>query len=199
MNILIACEFSGIVRDAFRDAGHEAWSCDLEGIEPEGYWRNYHWFGDCRTLINQAPYGYLDMMIAFPPCTYLCNSGARWLYKDGKLDEERCSNVVLGAQLFTDLMNADIPKIAIENPIMHGYAKELIGRKQDQIIQPWQFGHGEVKATCFWLKGLPLLQPTKIVEERVARVHRAQPGPNRWKERSRTLKGIADAMVQQWG
>ena len=200
MNILIACEFSGIVRDAFRDKGHNAWSCDLEGVEPNGFWANYHWYGDCRFLIKDAPYGYWDMMIAHPPCTYLSNSGSRWLYKsDGKKDLERWENMIKGAEFFKELLSAPIQKICIENPIMHGYAKEIIGKRQDQLIQPWMFGHPEVKATCLWLKNLPLLHPTKIMEGRVPNIHWAAPGPNRGKERSITYKGIAEAMADQWG
>lgn len=189
MNVLIACEFSGVIRDAFRECGHEAWSCDLEGIEPEGKWSNYHWYGDCKWLIKQAPYGYWDLMICHPPCTYLAVSGARW-FKDRQQEQKEA------LQFVNDLLNAPIPKICLENPISIISSKI---RKPDQIIQPWMFGHGEVKATCLWLKGLPLLKPTDIVDGREAKVHRMAPGPNRGKDRSRTLPGIAKAMADQWG
>ncbi len=202
MRVLIACEFSGVVRDAFRDQGHEAWSCDLESVEPEGRWPNYHLCGDVRWFLpHGTPSPRWDLMIAHPPCTFLANSGARWLYNGGKGTErnpDRWRNMKAAADFFNDLAGADIPKIAIENPIMHKYGREIVGRKYDQIIQPWQFGHGETKATCLWLKGLPALIPTDIVDGRAARVHLASPGKDRWKERSRTLPGVAAAMVTQW-
>jgi hypothetical protein len=138
-------------------------------------------------------------MIAHPPCTYLANSGVRWLYKDGEPDNDRWLAMKESGNFFRRLLEAPIPRIAVENPIMHRWGKLIVGRGQDQIIQPWQFGHGETKATCLWLKGLPKLEPTKIVDGRTPRVHHASPGPDRWKERSRTLQGIADAMADQWG
>ncbi len=200
MKVLVACEFSGVVRDAFIRCGHEAWSCDLEGIEPEGEYKNYHWYGDCRELIRQSPYGKFDLMIAHPPCTYLCNSGVRWLYggKGTTPDKARMEKFRDAAQFFIELQKVPIERIAIENPIPHNRAKQWVGN-YSQIIQPWQFGHGEIKATCLWLKNLPLLVPTDIVDGRTPRVHYASPGPERWKERSRTLPGIAKAMAEQWG
>jgi hypothetical protein len=177
----VACEFSGIVRDAFHDAGHHALSVDLLPSERPGY----HWQGDIRQMLD-APW---DLMVAFPPCTFLAVSGARWFAERRQQQDEALEFVQL-------LMEADIPRIAIENPI--GVISSRI-RKPDQIIQPWQFGHGETKATCLWLKNLPKLEPTNIVEGRSPRVHHASPSPDRWKDRSRTLPGIAAAMAAQWG
>lgn len=134
-------------------------------------------------------------MIAHPPCTYLCNSGVRWLHSD----PERWAKMREGAELFRTLLDAPIPHIAVENPIVHKYAVEIIGRRQDCVVQPWQHGHPETKATCLWLKNLPPLVPTNIVEGREARVHRLPPSSDRWKLRSTTLPGIASAMAEQWG
>ena len=184
MRVLVACEFSGIVRDAFRKRGHHAWSCDLLPSEGDG---QYHLWGDVRAFHHTR--GPWDLMIAHPPCTHLASSGARWWYHKRKEQAEAIAFVEY-------LMNARIQHIAIENPI--GILSTDI-RKPDQIIQPWQFGHGETKATCLWLKNLPPLKPTKIVEGRVARVHRMPPSKDRWKERSRTYQWIADAMAEQWG
>jgi len=181
MKVLIACEFSGIVRDAFRDRGIDAWSCDFLDTEISGP----HIKGDVLNYLNNG----WDMMIAFPPCTHLAVSGARW-FKNKKTSQDDA------IRFFMRLIEAPIKKIAIENPI--GIMSTRY-RKPDQIIQPWQFGHGEVKATCLWLKNLPNLRPTNIVEGRTARVHREPPGKNRWKNRSRTYQGIADAMAEQWG
>lgn len=181
MKVLIACEFSGVVRDAFTKRGHDAWSCDLLPSEAAGK----HIQAD---ILGQLGFGW-DLMIAHPPCTHLAVSGARW-FKE-KFNEQTAS-----IDFVRQLLDAPIHKIALENPI--SIISSRI-RKPDQIIQPWQFGHGEVKATCLWLKNLPKLTPTSIVEGRVARVHRARPGPDRWKERSRTYKGIAEAMAEQWG
>ena len=193
MNVLIACEFSAVVRDAFRARGHDAWSADILPSEGNSVW---HWRGDVLDIINNG----WDLMIAHPPCTYLANSGVRWLYKDGKIDEDRWSRMLDAAKFFRALMLAPIPRIAVENPIMHKWARAAIGVKPaDQIIQPWQFGHGETKATGLWLRNLPKLEPTNIVAGREPRVHHASPGPDRWKERSRTLTGIAEAMADQWG
>jgi hypothetical protein len=179
--ILIACEFSGIVRDSFRVRGHNAISCDLLPSERKGP----HIQGNVFDILQDR----WDMMIAFYPCTNLASSGARWLeYK--------------GLETLTDvancraLLDCDIPRICLENPV--GVLSSFI-RKPDQRIQPWQFGHGEVKKTCFWLVNLPLLKPTQIVKGRTPRVHYESAGPNRWKNRSRTLQGIADAMAEQWG
>ena len=181
MKVLIACEFSGIVREAFKAKGHDAWSCDLLPSEIPGQ----HYVGDVRYIMNTG----FDLMIAHPPCTYLAVSGARW-FKDRQIEQKMALCFV------QDLMEAKIPKICIENPI--GVISTKI-RKSDQIIQPWQFGHGETKATCLWLKRLPKLIPTNIVSGRENRIHKMPPSPNRGKERSRTYPGIAAAMGEQWG
>jgi len=186
MKILVACEFSGVVRNAFAALGHQATSCDFLPTEAEFVGRSNHYQGDVRTLIDQ---GCWDLMIAHPPCTHLAVSGARW-FKEKALEQ------LLALEFVQRLLDAPIPRIALENPVSIISSRV---RKPDQIIQPWQFGHGEVKATCLWLKNLPRLTPTKIVEGRTPRVHFASPGPDRWKERSRTLEGIAQAMAEQWG
>lgn len=181
MRVLVACEYSGRVRDAFAARGHEALSCDLLPTEVPGA----HYMGDVTEILH---YGW-DLMIAHPPCTHLAVSGSRWFKDKAKEQAE--------ALVFVQtLLDAPIAKIALENPI--SVISTRI-RKPDQIIQPWQFGHGETKATCLWLKGLPPLVPTKVVQGREAKVHRMPPGPNRWKERSRTYQGIALAMAEQWG
>jgi site-specific DNA-cytosine methylase len=182
LNVLVACEYSGRVREAFRKLGHDAWSCDLLESEDNS---PYHLQTD---VIDILDFGW-DLMIAHPPCTHLAVSGSRW-FKD-KVKEQAEALVFVRT-----LMDAPIAKIAIENPV--SVISSRI-RKPDQIIQPWQFGHGETKATCLWLKGLPKLTPTNVVEGREARVHRMPPGPNRWKNRSRTFQGIADAFATQWG
>ena len=187
MRVLVACEFSGIVRDAFSAFGHEAWSCDLLPTERPGQ----HYTGDVRDILDND----WDLMVAHPPCTYLANSGVRWLHtKPG-----RWSALEEAALFFRTLLGAPIPYIAVENPIIHRYAAERIGCRQNQIVQPWQFGHGETKAICLWLKRLPPLLSTKIVAGREPRVHRESPGPDRWRNRSRFFPGIAEAMAQQWG
>lgn len=183
MNVLVACEYSGRVRDAFIVLGHNAMSCDLLPTESPGP----HYQGDVRDVLQ----GCWDLMIAHPPCTDLAVSGARHFAE--KIADGRQQQALEFVRL---LMGARIPRIAIENPI--SVISSHI-RKPDQIIQPWQFGHGETKATCLWLKGLPKLVPTNIVEGREPRVHRMAPGPDRWKERSRTFEGIAQAMANQWG
>ena len=180
MKVLVACEFSGIVRDAFRKRGHDASSCDLLPSEQPGP----HYQCDVFDLNLKA----FDLMICHPPCTHLAVSGARW-FKDKQKEQKAALKFV------QKLLDSPVKMIALENPISIISSKI---RKPDQIIQPWQFGHGETKATCLWLKGLPLLTPTKIVSGREARVHMMPPGPDRWKERSRTLQGIADAMASQW-
>ena len=179
--VLIACEFSGIVRDAFEAVGCNTTSCDLLPSERPGR----HFRGDIRSVLMDD----WDMMIAFPPCTHLAVSGARW-FKNKQAEQTQAIG------FFMEMAGAQIPRIAIENPI--GIMSRL-WRKPDQIIQPWQYGHGETKATCLWLKNLPQLQPTAIVAGREARVHREAPSPDRWKNRSRTLQGIAEAMANQWG
>lgn len=186
MKVLIACEFSGIVRDAFIKRGHEAISCDLRPSETIGP----HDQRDILKVLRQFE-GQIDLMIAHPPCTDLAVSGARW-FKE-KIADGRQAKAV---KFFMALANANVPKIAIENPVC---IMSRLWRKPDQTIQPWQFGHGEVKRTCLWLKGLPKLQPTKIVEGREARIWKMPPSKNRERERSRTFQGIADAMADQWG
>ena len=181
MKVLIACEYSGAVRDAFINNGHDAMSCDLLPTDVDGP----HYQGDVFDVINDG----WDLMIAHPPCTHLAVSGARW-FKD-KVEEQKEA-----LEFVQRLMDAPIDKIAIENPI------SIISshiRKPEQIIQPWMFGHGETKATCLWLKGLPKLFATDVVEGREAKIHKMSPGPNRWKERSKTYQGIATAMANQWG
>jgi site-specific DNA-cytosine methylase len=183
LKVLVACEFSGIVTNAFRKLGHDAVSCDL--IDTEGN-SAYHFKMDVRDMLCN----FWDLMIVFPPCTDLAVSGARYFaekQKDGRQQK--------AIEFFLEMANAPIKHIAIENPI--GIMSRYY-RKPDQIIQPWQFGHGETKATCLWLKNLPKLQPTNIVEGRVGRVWLESPGPDRWKNRSRTYQGIAEAMAQQW-
>jgi len=191
MKILVACEYSGAVRDALRARGHFAVSCDIIASEKPGP----HIQADVLTVLD---WGW-DAMIAFPPCTYLANSGVRWLYER----EGRLQQMAEGARFWRAVWDAPIPLVAIENPIMHKHAKNVIGIGLDvpdyaQIIQPWQFGHGETKATCLWLRGLPKLQPTHIVAGREARVHRMSPGANRGHERARTYPGVAEAMAEQW-
>lgn len=207
MRVLIACEFSGVVRDAFAAAGHDAWSCDLLPSERGGKHLQGDVFGK---VFGACAKNHWDLMIAHPPCTYLCNSGVRWLFggKGTKRDTERWALMEKAAEFFYRLLTAPIPRICVENPIMHRYALEHIGKlnrssakgvKYSQTIQPWEFGHPETKCTALWLVGLPPLKSTNVVAGRTARVHRASPGPDRWKERSRTLPGIAAAMAEQWG
>lgn len=191
MRVLVACEFSQTVCNAFRERGHEAFSCDILPTEGNPGW---HIHGD---VLNHLDDGW-DLMIGHPPCTHLAVSGARW-FKEKQEAQEAALDFV------KKLMNAPIPMIAIENPVSIISSKI---RKPDQVIQPWMFGHGETKATCLWLKNLPLLQPTHrkndlFCEEepkgREARIHKMSPSPDRWRERSRTYLGIAQAMARQWG
>ena len=181
MRVLVACEFSGRVRQAFSDLGHDAWSCDLLPSEAPGN----HIQGDVLEILDDG----WDLIIAHPPCTHLAVSGARW-FKD-KLPEQK-----LALEFVEALLNAPIKKIALENPVSIISSKI---RRPDQIIQPWMFGHGETKATCLWLKGLPKLEATNIVDGRDARVHKMPPHADRWKLRSLTYSGIASAMAEQWG
>jgi len=186
MNALIACEFSGVVRDAFIEKGHDAHSCDL--LEGQGKYPLRHYKADISDIINEKNW---DLMIAHPPCTHLAVSGARYF------EAKRKSGVQQEAiEFFMQLVNASIDKIAVENPVSIMSTKF---RKPNQIIQPWQFGHGETKATCLWLKNLPDLKPTNIVEGREARIHKMPPSKDRAKLRSITYQGIADAMAEQWG
>lgn len=183
MKVLVACEYSGAVRDAFRSRDHDAMSCDLLPTDAPGP----HYEGDMFDLDLST----FDLLIAFPPCTHLAVSGARWF------PEKRADGRQQAALAFVRrIMAAPVDRIAIENPV--SIISTAI-RKPDQTIQPWQYGHGEVKRTCLWLKGLPLLTPTDIVEGREPRVWKLPPGPDRWKERSKTFPGIAAAMADQWG
>ena len=184
MRILVACEFSGVVRDAFAALGHDAWSCDLLPTERPGK----HFKEDVLGVIRFGPR--FDLMIAHPPCTDLCVSGARH-FKTKQADGRQQASIAF----FMALVNSNIPRIAVENPIG---IMSTIYRKPDQIIQPWQFGHGETKATCLWLKNLPRLIPTDAVSGREHKVWRMPPSPDRWKLRSQTYPGIADAMAKQW-
>lgn len=191
--IIIGCEFTGVVRDAFKKEGWDAWSCDLLPTELPGN----HIQGDILEVLDMG----WDMMIAHPACTYLCNSGVRWLSEE----PGRWNKMHDAVEFFNTLKSADIPKKCIENPIPHKFG---IGKTYSQIINPWEYGHKEMKPTCLWLDGLPLLIPTDIVgpppEDKIERrkwqvIHRMSPGPNRGKERSRTYSGIADAFAKQWG
>lgn len=182
MRVLVACEFSGIVTKAFRKKGHEAFSCDILPTDGNPEW---HIQDDVMNHLDEN----WDLMIAHPPCTFLAVSGARWFKERRKQQKEALDFV-------QKLMDIDIPRIAIENPI--SVISSQI-RKPDQIVQPWMFGHGETKATCLWLKNLPKLKPTKVVDGREQRVFRTPPSPNRWKIRSKTFEGIAKAMASQWG
>lgn len=186
MRILVACEFSGVVRREFRALGHDAWSCDILPAEDGGE----HLQKDIFEVLGETHRRW-DMMIAFPPCTNLCVSGARWFTAKRESGEQQES-----IRFFMRLASCYIERIAIENPI--GIMSRHF-RKPDQIIQPWQFGHGETKATCLWLKNLPKLTPTDVVSGREARIHKMAPSPNRSKERSRTYQGIAKSMALQWG
>ena len=187
--ILVACEYSGRVRDAFRALGHDAVSCDLLPSEAPGP----HIQGDVLAMLRES----WDLVVAHPPCTYLANSGVRWLHTDqtrwAKLDE--------GAAFFLACLNANAPRVAVENPVMHSYGRERVGRGPDFTTQPWQFGDDFKKRTCFWTRNLPPLRPTSGLDGTSARAecHLASPGPNRWKDRSRTYPRLARAMAEQWG
>lgn len=195
MKVLIACEFSGVVREAFKRKGHNAWSCDLLPTEIKGK----HYTMDVRRALNSQDW---DLIIAHPPCTYLSNSGVMWLHKD----KSRWQKMRDAAKFFKMFLDLDCKKICVENPIMHKYGKEIIGVNQTQVIQPWMFGHTEQKATCLWLKGLPELKPTKNVKEKMMklpdrerqRLHYLPPSKDRQKLRSITFQGIAEAMAEQW-
>lgn len=196
MRILVACEFSGTVRDAFIRKGHDAMSCDI--LEGEG--DGPHYMGDIRDVLYEE----WDMVIAHPPCTYLANSGVSWLFRD----ETRWDKLDDAAAFFNMFLDLKVPRLCVENPIMHKYAVERIGgRKQSQVVQPWMFGHTEQKATCLWLRGLPKLEPTNNVKEEMMklapaerqRLHWLPPSKDRWRIRSTTYSGIAEAMAEQWG
>jgi hypothetical protein len=196
--VLVACEYSGRVRDAFIRLGHDAVSCDLLPSERPGP----HITGDVLPLLREP----WDLVVAFPPCTYLANSGVRWLYGGHGTDRDpvRWALMEEGAAFFRACLDANAPRVAVENPVQHGHAGLP---RPTQTVQPWMFGHPERKATCLWLRGLPPLVPTDDVRARMVglaksqtdRVHYASPGPDRWKERSRTYQGIADAMADRWG
>ena len=199
MNILVACEYSGIVRSAFVALGHNAWSCDLLPTEISGQ----HYQGDVRDMLKDK----WDLIIAHPPCTFLSNSGVTWLYnKDKSRNIPRWESMQEAAEFFKIFLSVDCPMVAIENPIQHKHARAIIGKEYEQIIQPFYFGHMETKATCLWLKGLPKLHKTNDVETEMRllpknkqqRLHYLPPSPERWKERSRTFQGIANAMAAQW-
>lgn len=206
MKVLVACERSGIVRNAFLEEGHDAWSCDLAKSEDQ---TNRHIQDDVRNVLQMERWDML--MVAHPPCTRLCNSGVRWLNvaPPGKTLKEMWEELEEGAALFSDMWNAEVPCIAVENPVMHKHAKARIKNFEPaaQSVQPWQFGHdpdgpdNEKKRTCFWLRGLPKLIPTGTLDGVTARnsVHHASPGPNRAVERSRFFPGLAKAIAQQWG
>jgi len=192
MKVLVACEFSGVVTNAFRLKGHEAWSCDILPTDSNPDW---HIQGDVLKQLDKN----WDMMIAHPPCTYLCNSGVSWLHKD----ESRWVELEKASEFFKALLEYDIPKICVENPIPHKYGKLP---KYSQIVQPYEYGHPERKATCLWLKNLPKLKPTNNVKDEMLKLPKTQqqrtfyvPIKDRAKNRSITFEGIAKAMVEQWG
>jgi hypothetical protein len=192
MRVLVACEYSGRVRDAFSKLGHDAWSCDLLDTETPGN----HYTGSILDILDQE----WDLMVAHPPCTYLSNAGARYLYPQGKLNQERLEKGLKAKEFFMALYNANIPRIAIENPT----PSKVYGLPQySQSIQPYEYGHPFQKRTCLWLKGLPMLVPTQIVEERQSTKIPGnwfnKGGKDRQKERARTFEGIANAMADQWG
>ncbi len=203
MKVLVACEYSGRVRDAFRALGHDAWSCDILPTEADPAW---HIEAPVQSVLHLK----WDLMIGHPPCTFMANSGAKHLYlgmkKENGRNEERWHSMAEAAAFFRMLLNADIPHIALENPVMLGYAAEMVAMPFTQSIQPWQFGHTEVKRTCLWLKNLPpLIESANVYDEMMkleygerAKVHHESPGPDRWKNRSRTYAGIAQAMAEQW-
>lgn len=199
IRVLVACEFSGVVRGAFEARGFDAWSCDLLPAEDGS---NRHYQCDVREILDD---GWDMLIVAHPPCTRLCNSGVRWLFGPpaGKTRDDMWRELDEGAALFSELWNADIPHRAIENPVMHKHAKSRIAnyREFTQSVQPWQFGDNESKRTCLWLKDLPPLIPwvTTKPSDVEQRVHRMPPGPDRWKLRSRFFPGIAKAMAEQWG
>jgi site-specific DNA-cytosine methylase len=181
MKVLVACEFSGIVREAFGARGHKVASCDILPSEMPGF----HFRSDVQRLLGWP----WDLLLAFPPCTHLAASGARW-FSQKRIEQ------IQAIAFFMAFAASKIKRVCIENPVG---IMSTHWRKPDQIVQPWQFGHGETKATCLWLKNLPPLTPTNIVPGREQRVHRLPPSADRWKQRSRTYQGIAEAMAEQWG
>lgn len=188
MRVLVACEYSGRVRQAFRDLGHDAWSADLLPSEDDSA---FHVQGDVRAMLREP----WDIVIAHPPCTRLCNSGVRWL-----AERNLWAELDGAVAFFLACLNANAPRVAVENPVMHKHARQHIG-PASFTIQPWQFGDDAKKRTCFWTRGLPPLVATSTLDGSTARAdcHLASPGPDRWKERSRTYPGIANAIAEQWG
>lgn len=206
LRVLVACEYSGIVRRAFDALGHDVWSCDLLPAEDRS---NRHIQGDVRDILAD---GWDLLIVAHPPCTRLCNSGVRWLSVPprGKSVEQMRDELRAGAELFSDCWNAPVPRVAVENPVMHRHAKALIRNYEapSQTVQPWWFGDPQFKATSFYLRGLPKLEATQRLmppragteeHRRWSRVHRMPPGPDRAKERARFFPGVAAAMAEQWG
>lgn len=206
LRVLVACEMSGVVREAFRALGHDAWSCDILPSEIPGH----HLQGDVAKWLsgkppivstgNPLPW---DLIIGHPPCTFLCNSGVRWLAPGGKMNHARHQKMMLACDFLASIYWAPCEHVCIENPIMHRYARDYLAStwkipKFSQTIQPWQHGCGETKRTGLWLRGLPDINPTKIVSGREARIHKMSSGPNQAQERSRTYSGIAAAMAAQW-
>jgi hypothetical protein len=194
MKVLVACEYSGTVRDAFLRRGHDAISCDVTDSESLGP----HYTGDVRDILSEK----WDLIVAHPPCTYLCASGVSWFYnvpKVGLHGDERYEAMKNAAAFFRLFLTSPCPKVAVENPRMHKYGIYYVGAFPSQTIQPYEFGHSEQKTTCLWLKGLPQLRPTNIVPAGINRLHRLPPSPNRARERARTYPGIAEAMAEQWG
>ena len=201
MRILVLYECRGIVRNAFARAKHHAWSCDIkpeEQARPDGW--DGHYRGDVWDCLAEFPAETWDLIIAHPVCTYLCNSGIRWLYREGRKangrDDSRWQAMTAASENFSRLLSLPVERLCIENPRPHIYARLPA---PTQSIQPWMFGHGETKETCLWLRGLPLLKPANIVEGRKPRVHYESPGPERAANRSRTYLGVAEAMAAQWG
>ncbi len=196
MRVLVGCECSGEVRRAFRALGHDAWSCDLKPAEDGD---GHHIIGDVLDVLDRG----WELGIFHPVCRYLANSGAKHLYlgtrKENGIDAARWAKMEEAARFFRQLYDAPIEKVAVENPIMHGHARAIVGVGPTQIIQPWMFGHGETKATCLWLRNLKRLEPTNIVAGRFARIHRMAPSANREADRSRTYPGIAAGMALGWG
>lgn len=200
MRVIVGCESSGHVRNAFRALGHDAWSCDLL---PADDGSPFHHQCDVREVVGGDGGGTWDIGIFHPTCTYLCNSGVRWLASES----DRWKHMIAAAVFFRELLNAPIPRVAVENPVMHGYAASIVGQRQTQVVQPWMFGHTETKATGLWLRGLPPLVVTEDVRAETmalpyaerSKVHYASPGPDRWKLRSVTFPGLATAMATQWG
>lgn len=193
MRVLVGCEFSGVVREAFAALGHDAWSCDLLPTERPGQ----HIQGDVRKVVR---WGW-DLAVIHWPCTLLANSGVRWLYggKGREVDAVRWAKMEESARTFRELYDAPVPRLAMENPVMHGHALRIVGVRPTQVVQPYWFGEPYQKATCLWLRGLPKLLPTKMVAERRQACWLEPPGPERWKNRSRTYEGVARAMADAWG